>query len=173
MALFISRHLRISSARPLFVSISPNVGDADIVIGHADHSGSASGRHSRLGTSRRCVRRLARSVKRCVLDSDASINGSDAATSTNCTWTPAPEDQLEWRRDGQCPHDGTIETDTVFAWVGNTGDTFDADDILAYGTAQIQWTAPIGKLVVDDLSRRFGTQVQVPARLHRTTICSA
>ena len=171
MALFISRHLGISSARPFIVSISPNVlgtptstsVQLTIQVRRADGT-AVSGRLVDVFVG------SLDSAKRCVLDSDASINGGDAATSTNCKLDSSdPKTNSNGNVTVNVTHNGTIETDTVYAWVGNTGDTFDADDVLAYGTAQIQWTAPIGKLVVDDVSMRFGAQAQVAARLQTSS----
>ena len=171
MALFIARHLGVSNARPFIVSISPNV------LGAPTSSPVTMTIQVRGANGAPVSGRLVDvfvgsldSAKKCVLDNDASINGGDAATSTNCKLDSSdPKTNSNGIATVTITHNATIETDTVFAWVGNTGDTFDADDVLAYSSAQIQWTAPIGKLVVDDVSMRYGTQVQVPARLQTTS----
>ena len=66
-------------------------------------------------------------------------------------------------------HNDVQEVDRIYAWVGAKGETFDADDVKSYSTVQIQWTLPVGKLVVADQTAKYGTSVQVKAELRTST----
>ncbi len=171
MALFLARQLQACRAKPLTVSISPSVTSSPtsesvlltVLVREADGS-VVSGRYvdffvGSLDTS-----------KKCVLDTDASLAGGDAGTGTNCKIdSNDPKTNSIGVATVALTHANVQEIDTVYAWVGATGQEFDADEVTSYSTVQIQWTLPVGKLVVADKTAKYGTQVQVGAELRTST----
>ncbi|HKZ19257.1 MAG TPA: hypothetical protein VJQ57_04035, partial [Acidimicrobiia bacterium] len=104
---------------------------------------------------------------RCVLDNDARINGGDAATGTNCVI-----DNNDPQTNGQgvvtvnLTHTSTTETDTIYAWVGENGETFDQQDVRGEGNIQLTWgPTPTGLSLPDNLNHTFGTNASVKAQL--------
>ena len=169
MAIFLARQLQACYARPLVVTVTPDVSTAPtwstvmltVRVRHMDGT----------GVPNRYVDVFVGSLdsaKQCRLDSDAHLNNGDAGTGTNCRIdTGDPKTDSSGVATVTFTHSGVIETDTVYAWIGDDGQTFDADIVRSYGTASVQWTVSgvVGMLRVDDVSAPFGTQVQVKARL--------
>lgn len=103
----------------------------------------------------------------CLLDADASINGGDAGTSTNCTVDVA---DLRTNSAGQITfgltHSSLAELDTIWAWVGSTGAVFDADTSFDRVTATVTWTPTADGLIMSpDVSLPFGSTTKASAQL--------
>lgn len=167
MALFLSRELDAARVRPFIVTLSPASG-ASPVTGKLDLSIRVT-RSDGSPVGGRLVDVFVGSLdnaRRCILDTDASIGSGDAGTGTDCRIdSNDPKTNSSGLVTVTLSHSSTQELDTVYAWVGESGQTFDADDVLGYGTAQVQWTAPVAKLRVGDSTARYGTQTKVSARL--------
>jgi hypothetical protein len=104
---------------------------------------------------------------RCVLDNDARINGGDAATGTNCVI-----DNNDPQTNGQgvvnvsLTHTSTTEVDTIYAWIGESGETFDQQDVRGEASIELTWgPTPTGLNLPDNLNHAFGTNASVKAQL--------
>ncbi len=167
MALFLARELDAAKIRPMTVTIipsassSPTSGQITLTLSVKRADGSTvSGQYVDV-----FVGSLDSSGK-CVLDTDASLNGGDAATGSNCKIdTNDPRTNSGGLATVTLSHTNTIEVDTVYAWVGANNATFDIDDRPLYAMTQIQWTAPVAKLDIADMTARYGTQTTISAAL--------
>ena len=169
MAIFLARQLQACHARPLVVTVTPDVSSAPtwstvtLTLRVRRMDGTA--------VSNRYVDVFVGSLDsagRCRLDGDASLNGGDAGTGTDCRIDSRdPRTNSSGRVTVTFTHSGVAETDTVYAWIGDDGQTFDADTVSSYDTERVRWTAlgAVGMLRVDDASAAFGTNAQVKARL--------
>jgi hypothetical protein len=167
MALFLARELEAGKARPFLVGISPSTSSApttdtvtltitvkkadgtnasgvlvDVFVGSIDSSGN------------------------CVLDADAKLNNGDAGTSTDCRIDSSdPKTNASGVATVTFTHANVLETDLVVAWVGETNETFDDDTVRTKATTQVNWGLAPTALVVADVFGKYGTPVQVKARL--------
>ena len=167
MALFLARQLQACHAKPMIVSISPSATTVPtsesvlltVLVREADGT-VVAGRYVDFFVG------SLDSNKQCVLDADASLAGGNAGTGTDCKIdTGDPKTNSIGVATVSLTHANVQEIDTVYAWVGETGEVFDADTVKAYSSVQIQWTLPVGKLVVPDVTAKYGTQVSVDAEL--------
>ena len=78
----------------------------------------------------------------CLIDTDASIDGGDGGTSADCQidWAD-PKTDSEGKVTVLLTHDSVGEIDTVYAWMGPTGSTFDKDTVADHAVAKITWSA--------------------------------
>jgi hypothetical protein len=169
MALFLARALEVGGAAPYRLSIAlptTTAPTADTVVAtvtvrNADGS---------MAAGRRVDMFVASSLDnggRCVLDNDARINGGDAATGSNCVI-----DNNDPQTNGQgvvtvnLTHTNTVEVDTIYAWVGEDGETFDLQDVRGEGSIQLTWgPTPTGLTIPANLDHAFGTNASVKAQL--------
>jgi hypothetical protein len=102
-----------------------------------------------------------------VLDGDARINGGDAATGTNCVIdNNDPQTNSQGVVNVNLSHTNTNEVDTIYAWVGESGETFDLQDVRGEASAQLTWgPAPTGLNLPSNLNFPFGTNASVRAQL--------
>lgn len=169
MALFLARVLEVAGAAPYRVSIAipttaaPSVDTvvATVTVRNPDGSPAAG---------RRVDVFVAASLDnggRCVLDNDARINGGDSATGTNCVI-----DNNDPQTNGQgvvnvsLTHTSTTEVDTIYAWIGENGETFDQQDVRGEASIELTWgPTPTGLNLPDNLNHAFGTNASVKAQL--------
>ena len=172
MALFLARMLEASGAPPFRISltlpttVAPTADTVPLTITVRDPDGSAaSGRRVDI-----FVASTLDSGGRCVLDSDADINGGDASTGTNCVIDPGdPLTNSQGVATVNLDHDDTTETDTIYAWVGETGEAFDAQDVRGEVSVQLTWgSTPTGLALPASLDFAFGTNASVKAQLTGT-----
>ena len=171
MALFLARQLQVCDARPMTIRISsssstvPTSETVELTVVVKEVDGSAvEGRYVDL-----FVGSLNRS-KRCVLDEDASLDGGNAGTGSDCVIDRRdPRTSSKGVVTVSLSHTSVQEVDTVYAWVGDTGDVFDADTVKTYASERIEWTVPVAKLVVADATADYGTEVTVTASLRTST----
>jgi hypothetical protein len=169
MALFLARALDVAGASPyrtavtLATTTAPTADTVSATIMVRNPDGSPAG-------GRRVDVFVAASLDsggRCVLDNDARINGGDAATGTNCVI-----DNNDPQTNGQglitvnLGHTNTTEVDTIYAWIGESGETFDQQDVRGEGSAQLTWgPSPTGLDLPANLNHAFGTNASVKAQL--------
>lgn len=172
MALFLARALEASGAPPYRISMTlpttatPTADTVPLTITVRTPDGSP-------GSGRRVDVFVASSIDgggRCVLDSDADINGGDASTGTNCVIdNNDPLTNSQGVVTVNLDHDDTTETDAIYAWVGETGETFDAQDVRGEVNVQLTWgPTPTGLNLPASLSFAFGTNASVKAQLTGT-----
>lgn len=169
MALFLGRSLEVGDAVPYRATVTLSASNAPVsdtvtataTIRNPDGS-VASGKRVDI-----FVASSINSSGQCVLDSDAHIGGGDAGTGTNCVLdTSDPVTNSQGVVTAVLTHDAVTELDLVYAWVGETGETFDLLDVRGEGSAQLTWgPAPTGLTVPDQLNFTFGTQATVAAQL--------
>lgn len=104
---------------------------------------------------------------RCVLDTDAGINGGDAATGTNCVIDSSdPQTNNNGVATVNLTHNTVQEIDTIYAWTGENGETFDSQDVRGEASVQLTWgPAPTGLNLPANLNFTFGTNASVKAQL--------
>jgi hypothetical protein len=169
MALFLARALEVANASAYQVSLTlatttaptADTVPATITVRNPDGSPAAN---------RRVDVFVASSLDnggRCVLDGDARINGGDAATGSNCVI-----DNNDPQTNGQgvvtvnLSHTNSVEVDTIYAWVGENGETFDQQDVRGEASAQLTWgPTPTGLNLPTNLNHAFGTNASVKAQL--------
>ncbi|MGH8924044.1 MAG: S-layer homology domain-containing protein, partial [Acidimicrobiia bacterium] len=172
MALFLARTLEASGAAPyrltmtLPTTVAPTADTVPLTITVRNPDSSpASGRRVDV-----FVASSIDSGGRCVLDSDADINGGDAATGTNCVIdNDDPLTNSQGVVTVNLDHDDTTETDTIYAWVGETGETFDGQDVSGEVNVQLIWgPTPTGLNLPASLNFAFATNASVKAQLTGT-----
>jgi hypothetical protein len=169
MALFLARTLEVGSAAPFRVSIAiptttaptADTVPATITVRNPDGSPAAD---------RRVDVFVASSLDnggRCVLDNDARINGGDASTGTNCVIDQNdPQTNAQGVVNVTLGHTNISEVDTIYAWVGETGETFDQQDVRGEASAQLTWgPTPTGLNLPTNLNHAFGSNASVKAQL--------
>ncbi len=167
MALFVARELDAAKVKPLTVSIIPSVtstpapGQVTLTLSVKRADGSTvTGQYVDVFVG------SLDSSGRCALDLDASINGGDAATGADCKIdSNDPRTNSGGLATVTLSHSSILEVDSVYAWVGSNGSTFDIDERPMYSVVQIQWTLPVAKLFIADSIARYGTQTTVSAAL--------
>ncbi len=104
---------------------------------------------------------------RCVLDSDAGVAGGDEATGTNCVLdNNDPQTNNNGVVTVNLTHNATQETDTIYIWTGEIGETFDLQDVRGETTVQLTWgAAPTGLNLPATVNAGFGTSASVKAQL--------
>jgi hypothetical protein len=102
----------------------------------------------------------------CVLDADASINGSDAGTSTNCTIdNNDPVTNNQGVATVTLSHNATAEVDTVYAWTGENGEAFNLSAVRGEAIHTVTWVTPPTALSLgDDRLAPYGTSVTITAQ---------
>ena len=172
MALFLARALEVGGAAAyrltmtLATTVAPTADTVPLTITVRNPDGSAA-------SGRRVDVFVASSIDsggRCVLDSDSDINGGDASTGTNCVIdNNDPLTNSQGVITVNLDHDDTTETVTIYAWVGETGETFDAQDVRGEVNVQLTWgPTPTGINLPASLDFAFGTNASVKAQLTGT-----
>ena len=103
----------------------------------------------------------------CLLDADASVNGGDSGTSLDCR-IDAGDPRTNSRGEVQVglAHSAVAEVDTIWAWVGEEGQVFDADTVINRVSATVVWSATADGLVMSPgLDAGFGASAVVTAQL--------
>jgi S-layer homology domain len=169
MALFVARALEVGGAAPYRVSITlptttaPTADSvvATVTVRNPDGSPAAGRRVDVF------VVAALDNGGRCVLDNDARINAGDAATGTNCVIdNNDPQTNSQGVVTVTLGHTDTAEVDTIYAWVGENGETFDQQDVRGEGSIQLTWGAtPTGLNLPTNLNHTFGTNASVKAQL--------
>lgn len=103
----------------------------------------------------------------CNLDSGARLNGADAGTSRDCE---IDRGDPRTGSNGQVvfglSHSENAADNTVYAWVGPLGQTFDVDGVLTEATATVTWGAsPTAMTIRAPAHATFGDGIEVTARL--------
>ena len=99
---------------------------------------------------------------RCIVDTDAMLPGGDAATGTDCRIDNAdPKTDSQGRVQLLLTHNTVLEVNRVYAWIGDSGQIFDADEVPYYATVDVQWTGVPAALVMPSKVVKFGTTVTV------------
>ena len=169
MALFLARSTETAGGLPfrlaaaLSSSTSPTSGTVPLTVTVRNPDGS-------LAANRRVDVFVAASLDnngRCVLDTDAHVNGGDAATNTNCVLdNNDPLTNASGVVTVNLTHDATQEIDTIYAWTGEVGETFDLQDVRGEAAVQLTWgAAPTGLTVPANVSAGFATSAAVKAQL--------
>jgi hypothetical protein len=104
---------------------------------------------------------------RCVLDTDAGINAGDAATGTNCVVdNNDPQTNNNGVATVNLTHNTVQETDTIYTWLGENGETFDLQDVRGEASIQLTWgPAPTGLNLPTTINAGFGSTASVKAQL--------
>jgi hypothetical protein len=144
MALFLARQLQAGYARAMVVTVTPDVSTAP--------TGSVVTLTLRVrgldgtGVANRYVDVFVGGIDsagQCRLDADAYLNGGDAGTGSNCRIdTGDPRTDFSGRATVTFTHSGVTETDTVYAWIGDVGQHFDADTVRTYDATSVRWSLP-------------------------------
>ena len=102
-----------------------------------------------------------------MLDADAGIAGGDEATGTNCVLdNNDPQTNSNGVVTVNLTHNATQETDTIYIWTGEVGETFDLQDVRGETTVQLTWgPAPTGLNLPATVNAGFGTSASVKAQL--------
>jgi hypothetical protein len=99
---------------------------------------------------------------RCVLDTDTAIGSGNAGTGTDCRIdNNDPKTDSAGKVRLTLTHNQTTETTRVYAWIGTTGDTFDADDVSLVAHTDIVWSGVPTAIVVPAMTVKFGTRATV------------
>ncbi|HSL27413.1 MAG TPA: Ig-like domain-containing protein, partial [Acidimicrobiia bacterium] len=169
MALFLARTLETGGAIPFRVSLAlsssatPSGSTVVLTITVREPDGSAAG-------GRRVDVFVAAgfdSSGRCFLDTDASINSGDAGTGTNCVIDNSdPQTNNSGVATVNLTHNAVTEIDTIYVWLGESGETFDLQDVRGEASVQLTWgTAPTGLNLPTSVNAVFGTTASVKAQL--------
>ena len=103
----------------------------------------------------------------CRVDPDARVNGADGGTSVDCRIDKAdPRTDSAGEVEIGLAHSPIAERDRVFAWTGPLGQEYDEQDIHDQVWADLEWLAvPSGVQIDDAIDEKFGTYVEIEARL--------
>lgn len=163
MALFMSRELQAGGAVPYRISVvadpatSPVNGQVAVTVTVLSPSGAP--------VVGRLVDVFAGTVDgagRCVLDSDTAIGSGNAGTGTDCKIdNNDPKTDSNGKVRLTLTHNTVTETTRVFAWIGSTGDTFDADDVSLRAHTDVVWSGVPAAIVVPAKVVKFGTPTTV------------
>ena len=163
MALFLSRHLQAGGASSYQITVvaapatAPTSSQAILTVTVLTPTGAPV-----VGRLLDVFVGTLDSSGRCVLDADVKIGSGDAGTSTNCRIDKSdPKTSSSGKVTLVLTHNGTIETDRVFAWIGATDQTFDSDVVSLYSFADVIWTAQPAAIVVPAKVVKFGTSTTV------------
>lgn len=165
MALFLARELDAGQAKPYQLAIvlsSPTATLADSVT--ATVTVKDAGGKVVSGRSVDVFVGALNSNGTCLLDVDTKIGGGDAGTGTDCTIDnndPKTDSKGEVRVT--LTHATNLETVTVFAWTGESGEKFDGDLVRTKASGPLTWSAAPSALVVADRVVEFGTSATVTA----------
>ena len=100
----------------------------------------------------------------CALDANAKVGGGNAGTGTDCTIDGNdPKTNSQGVATTSISHAAVLETDTVVAWIGESGETFDADEVRTKTTALLTWAPAPTALTLEDVTVRYGTTATVAA----------
>ncbi len=104
---------------------------------------------------------------RCVIDGDAGINNGDAATGTNCVIdNNDPQTNNNGVATVSLTHNNVQETDTIYIWHGENGETFDLQDVRGEVSITLTWgPGPTGLNLPATVNVGFGTTASVKAQL--------
>jgi len=169
MALFLARALESAGGIPyrltaaLSVPASPTSETVVLTVTVRKPDGS-------LANNRRVDVFVASSLDgngRCVLDNDADINGGDAGTSSNCILdNNDPQTNSNGVVTVNLTHNTTQEVDTIYAWTGEIGETFDAQDVRGEVLSQLTWgPTPTGLTIPTNVGAGYATSAAVKAQL--------
>ena len=103
----------------------------------------------------------------CRLDLDASVNGGDAGSSQDCTIDIGdPRSNSKGEVTVGLAHAHIAETDSIYVWAGDIGETFDGDTVTMWASTTLRWLAAPSELTLTfPDSASFGESVAVTARL--------
>jgi hypothetical protein len=104
---------------------------------------------------------------RCVLDTDAGINNGDAATGTNCVIdNNDPQTNSSGVATVNLSHNAVHETDTIYVWTGENGETFDLQDVRGEASVTLTWgPGPTGLNLPTTVNAGYGTTASIKAQL--------
>lgn len=104
---------------------------------------------------------------RCVLDTDTDIAGSDEATGTNCVLdNNDPVTNNSGVITLNLTHSAIQEVVTIYAWTGEIGEIFDAQDVRGEASVQLTWgPPPTGLNLPASVIARYGGNGSITAQL--------
>ncbi|HUP17823.1 MAG TPA: S-layer homology domain-containing protein [Acidimicrobiia bacterium] len=104
---------------------------------------------------------------RCVLDADTDIGSGDEGTGTNCVLdNNDPVTNSSGVITLNLTHSSNQETVTIYAWTGETGETFDLQDVHGEASVQLTWgPPPTGLELPANTLARYGGPGSITAQL--------
>ncbi len=159
MALFLARELDSTKAKPYTVTVAASsvlASTADTVtltVTVKNANGTAANNISVdvfVGTLK--------SDGTCTVDTDAKLNGGDEGTGTDCKIDSGdPKTNTSGIVTVAFTHTTVQETDKVYAWIGETGETFDDDLVRTKASIDVIWGPAPAAIVATDVIAKFGT----------------
>jgi len=103
----------------------------------------------------------------CLVDPDARVNGADGGTSVDCRIDKAdPRTDSAGEVEIGLAHSPIAQRDRVFAWTGPLGQEYHEQDVPDQVWVDLEWLAvPSGVQIEDAVDEKFGTYVEIEARL--------
>ena len=174
MALFLSRSLEAGDASPALLSMTVDpdrlsvAGSAVVTITVRRPNGDP---YPGLLVDVFAVERLY-SNGRCWLDAGAKINGIDPGTSTDCQIDRAdPRTDSAGKVVVGLAHSPIPAVNTLYAWVGEEGEVFDANRVNNETSAPVVWRAAPAELeVTSPAGAKYDEEVTITARLRGSTL---
>lgn len=163
MALFLARQLDAAKAKPYSVAMLASTGLAStadtvvltVTVRNADGTAAA-------GISVDVFVGTLKADGTCTVDTDARLNNGDPGTGTDCRIDNTdPRTNSSGVVTVNFTHNATQETDKVFAWIGESGETFDDDIVRTKASLEVIWGPPPAAIVSADVNAKFGTTAQL------------